>query len=148
MTVTADQILTAVFKKLDGDNTLKGVTYLNGSNKIEKGPFRKQDFVNPTIALKIGGAGMDTEVKVQDCTVYVMVYVDNNVNGTANTALLSKIAGAVEVLLENASLTAPTNTRFLNCYLTSPHQGAIYDEQHPDEHFTASVFRVQSLALT
>ena len=146
--VTADQILTAVFKKLDGDSTLQGSTYLNGTDKIEKGPFRKQGFTNPTAAIKIGGASMDTEVKVQDCTVYVMVYCDNLSNGTANTALLSKIAGAIEVLLENASLTTPTGIRFLNCYLIGPHVSAMYDEAHPDEHYTASVFRIQSLALT
>jgi len=146
--VTGDQILVAVYKKLQADTTLQGATYLNGTTKIEKGTSRKKGFANPTITMKIGGSSNDIVSKLQDCTVYVNVFVDDKTNNTPNVKTLSLIAGRVESTLDDASLTNPTGARIINCYLTSPHGTIGWDREHPEEHFVTSVFRIQAIATS
>jgi hypothetical protein len=144
---SVDEILTAVFKVLDADLTLQGATYLNGTDKIEKNTRRKENFVNPTVTMKTGGTGIDMEIKVQDATVYVNVFVDNNTNGTANTSKLSRIAKRIESLLDDTNLTI-SGSRVFNCFLTAPHSGPYFDQSFPDEHYVSSVFRIQIIDLT
>jgi len=146
--ISADEILTAVFKVLDGDATLQASDYLNGTEKIIKGTFRPKNLQNPSITLKLGGTGIDTEIKLQDATVYVNVFADNYRNGAADLEKLAKIAKRVEALLDDAHLANPTGGKFFNCYLSAPQNGPYYDNEHPDEHYLTSVFRIQCIDLT
>jgi len=143
MAVTAYTILTAVFKKLDADATLQGSTYLNGTDRIEKGSRRRKGLIAPCITMKIGGTSMDTDDKLQEALIYVNSYALDKANGTPDLTRLSAIAGRVEDLLDDVALTAVTGMRFLNCYVTSPHGEAFLDPDFPDEHYVSTAIRVQ-----
>lgn len=143
MAVTAYTILTALFKTLDADATLQGANYLGGTDRIEKGYRRRKGLTAPCIAMKIGGATMNTEGKVQDALIYINSYALDKANGTADLTRLSAIAGQVETLLDDTNLTAASGMRFFNCYVTSPHGEAYYDPDFPDEHYVATALRVQ-----
>lgn len=143
---SANEILTAIFSVLDSDSTLQGSTYLDGTDKIEKGPRRKEKVVNPSCIIKLGGTGIATEGKVQDAIVYISSFCDNYDNGSANVKRLSLIQNRIDELLDDKSLTI-TGSRVFNCYLTAPHNGPYYDETHPDEHYATSTFRVQVIDL-
>ncbi|HOT98863.1 MAG TPA: hypothetical protein PKZ83_17205 [bacterium] len=143
MPVSAYTILTTVFKKLDADTTLQGASYLNGTDRIEKGPRRRKGLTAPCITMKIGGTSLDTDDKVQDATIYINSYALDKSNGTPDLTRLSAIAGQVETLLDDASLTAASGMRYFNCYVTSPHGEAFLDPDFPDEHYVSTIIRVQ-----
>lgn len=147
MPVTANHILTALFQRLNNDATLQGANYLTGSGRIEKGPRRRKGLTAPCLAMKIGGHSIDTESKVQDVLIYVNAYAVDKANGSADLARLSAIAGQVEALLEDCTLTAGSGYRFFNCYITSPHGEAFLDPDFPDEHYMSSTVRVQCQAI-
>ncbi len=143
MPVTAYTFLTAVFKKLDADTTLKGANYLNGTDRIEKGSRRRKGLTAPCVAMKVGGTSLDTDDKVQDVILYVNSYAKDQENGTADVTRLSAIAGQVETLLDDASLTAASGMRYFNCYVTSPHGEAYFDPDFPNEHYVSTTVRIQ-----
>lgn len=147
MPVTADNILTALFQRLNSDATLQDAIYLSAAGRIEKGPRRKKGLSAPCMAMKIGGHSLDTESKVQDAIIYINAYAADKANGTADLARLSAVAGRVETLLEDYTLTAGTGYRFFNCYVTSPHGEAFLDPDFPDEHYMSSTVRVQCQAV-
>jgi len=145
--ISSDEILTAVFKILDADSTLQGSAYLNGNDKIEKSPQRRKGISNPSVIMKMGGAGIDTENKLQTALIYITTFVDDLNNGVSNTQKLSKIQKRIESLLDDISITI-TGGRVFNCYLTNPHSGVYWDSKIPDEHFVTSAFRLQYIDLS
>ena len=144
---SADEMLTAIFATLDADATLQGASYLNGTDKVEKGPRRKEGVVNPSVTIKLGGTDIATEGKIQDAIVYVSSFCNNYGNGAANVKTLSLISNKVDDLLDDKSLTI-SGSRAFNCYLTAPHNGPYWDSQHPDEHYMTSTFRIQVIDLS
>ena len=143
MPVTANTFLTAVFKKLDADATLQGANYLNGTDRIEKGSRRRKGLTAPCVAMKVGGTSLDTDDKVQDAILYINSYAKDQENGTADVTRLSAIAGQVETLLDDVSLTAASGMRYFNCYVTSPHGEAYFDPDFPNEHYVSTTVRIQ-----
>jgi len=143
MPVTANTFLTAVFKKLDADATLQGANYLNGTDRIEKGSRRRKGLTAPCVAMKVGGTSLDTDDKVQDAILYINSYAKDQENGTADVTRLSAIAGQVETLLDDASLTAASGMQYFNCYVTSPHGEAYFDPDFPNEHYVSTTVRIQ-----
>ena len=143
MPMPTDDMVTAIFKKLDASTLLQGATYLNGTDKIEKQARRRKGMVAPCITMKIGGTSLNTESKVMDATVYINTYVADHANGTANYVKLSSIAVTVEALLEDADLSSYSMYRFFNCYVVSPHGEAYFDPDFPDEHYVTTVIRYQ-----
>lgn len=143
MPVSAYTILTAVFKKLDADTTLQGASYLNGTDRIEKGSRRRKGLTAPCITMKIGGTSLDTDDKLQDALIFINSYALDKGNGTPDLTRLSAIAGQVESVLDDVALTPVTGMRFLNCYVTSPHGETYLDPDFPDEHYVSTAVRVQ-----
>jgi|GEM_PF-2391813 len=147
MPVTAYTFLTAVFKKLDADATLQGANYLNGTDRIEKSSRRRKGLTAPCITIKIGGTSINTDDKVQDSILYINAFAADKANGTADLTKLSAIAGQVETLLDDASLTATAGMRYFNCYVTSPHGEAYFDPDFPNERYVTTTVRVQCQSI-
>jgi len=147
MPITADHILTAVFKRLNADATLQGASYLTGSGRIEKGPRRRKGLTAPCVTLKLAGLGIDTESKVEDALVYINCYAADKPNGTADVARLALVGSQIETLLDDYPLAPGTGYRFFNCYVTSPHGEAFMDPDFPDEHYMTSTVRIQCQAV-
>jgi len=147
--LTVDEIETAIYKVLQSDTTLQGASYLNGTSYIYKGPRRPEQTAQSTqrgIIINGGGSGIATEgALLQDHIIYISAFVENNENGTAKGSTLSLIAGRIESLLNNVSLSI-SGARVFNCYLTGPHY-KFFEPSHPDEHYVTSTFRVQAIKL-
>jgi len=147
MPVTADNILTALFQRLNSDATLQGANYLTASGRIEKGLRRKKGLSAPCLAMKIGGHSLDTESKIQDAIIYINAYAADKPNGTADVARLALVGSQIETLLDDYALTPGTGYRFFNCIVTSPHGEAFLDPDFPDEHYMTSTVRIQCQAV-
>ncbi len=143
MPVTANNILTAVFSRLNTDSTLQGANYLTSTGRIEKGPRRHKGLTAPCITMKIGGSSLDTESKVVDAILYINSYTADKANGTADLTRLALIGSQVETLLDDYALSPGSGYRFFNCYVTSPAGEAFLDPDFPDEHYMTVTVRIQ-----
>lgn len=97
--VNTDDILTALFRRLNGDVTLKGLV-----NSIDKGPKRVDGFKNPCCTIHVLSAQRDSETDAVRVTATVNVYVDDSSTGRANSVLLGQCAERVQYLLHRADI--------------------------------------------
>lgn len=99
--INTDDILSALYVKLQADTTLQGATYLNGTTKIYKGPKRAENFTNPTLTIVMITNPLEPYVKEQRAYYSINAFVDAHSDGTANTPTLGRIAHRVASLLDD-----------------------------------------------
>lgn len=115
--INTDDILSALYVKLQADTTLQGATYLNGTTKIYKGPKRAENCTNPTMTIVMITNPLGTYVKEQTIYYAVNVFADANSDGTVNLPVLGRIAYRVASLLDD-SIPSRTGVRFAQNIVT------------------------------
>ena len=99
--VNTDDILTALYRRLNGDAVFKGLV-----NSIDKGPKRVDgfDFDKPSSTIHVLSAPRDGETDAVRATVTINIYVKDTNLGRANTTLLGQCAERVQYLLHRADI--------------------------------------------
>ncbi len=97
--VNTDDILTALYRRLNSDSAFKGLV-----NSIDKSPKRVGKFKNPCATMHVLSAPRDGETDVVRATATINIYVDDTDKGRANTALLGECAERVQYLFHRADL--------------------------------------------
>lgn len=97
--VNTDDILTAFYRRLNGDAAFKGLV-----NSIDKGPKRVERYKNPSCTIHVMSAPRDGETDTVRATATVNVYVDDTDKERADTVLLGRCAERVQYLLHRADI--------------------------------------------
>ena len=141
---TQNEIISAVWRKLNADATLQGASYLGGAGKIWTGSKRPMQTDNPL--LMIEGSRQLNESSMEQWDLIIMAYADDSDNGTADLTKLGNITNRVTDLLHNADMTI-AGGRIRSIYLESSSEAA-YDPQHQKEHRQDSIFRMFAIKST
>ena len=139
-----NEILSAVWKKLDTDATLQGASYLKNSGKIWTGSKRPMQTDNPLLTIE--GSRQLYESQMEQWQLLIKVYVDDADNGSVDMTRLGNITDRVVDLLHNAEMTI-TGGRIRSVYLDSSSE-ALYDPQHQKEHHQELTFRMFAIKST
>ena len=139
-----NEILSAVWKKLDTDATLQGASYLKNSGKIWTGSKRPMQTDNPLLTIE--GSRQLYESQMEQWQLLIKAYVDEADNGSVDMTRLGNITDRVVDLLHNAEMTI-TGGRIRSVYLDSSSE-ALYDPQHQKEHHQELTFRMFAIKST
>ena len=139
-----NEILSAVWKKLDADATLQGTSYLKNSGKIWTGSKRPMQTDNPLLTIE--GSRQLYESQMEQWQLLIKAYVDEADNGSVDMTRLGNITDRIVDLLHNAEMTI-TGGRIRSVYLDSSSE-ALYDPQHQKEHHQELTFRMFAIKST
>jgi len=116
--VSLDEAALGPFKTLSADATLLSASYLNGSNKIFKGPHRRDGVANPTLHMRLFDAGIEGD---QDVTFNWLLRLSLYLDASTDYDVNMKRAGLIEIriaeLLNGKVLTMASGVTHLNCRL-------------------------------
>ena len=139
-----NEILSAVWKKLNADATLQGTSYLKSSGKIWTGSKRPMQTDNPL--LTIAGSRQLHESRMERWQLLIKAYADDTDNGSVDMTRLGNITDRVVDLLHNADMTI-MGGRIMSIYLDSSSE-ALYDPQHQKEHHQLLTFQLFAIKST
>ena len=98
-----NEILSAVWKKLNADATLQGTSYLKSSGKIWTGSKRPMQTDNPLLTIE--GSRQLHESRMERWQLLIKAYSDDADNGSVDITRLGNITDRVIDLLHNADMT-------------------------------------------
>ncbi|MCH7619733.1 MAG: hypothetical protein IH880_08205 [Candidatus Marinimicrobia bacterium] len=139
-----NEIISAVWRKLNADSTLQGASYLGGAGKIWTGSKRPMQTDNPLLTIE--GSRQLNESLMERWELIIKAYADDSDNGTADLTKLGNITNRVADLLHNADMTI-SGGRIHTVYFDSSSE-AVYDPQHQKEHRQESIFRMFAIKST
>lgn len=116
--VSIDEAALGPFKTLSADATLLSATYLNGGNKIFKGPHRRDNVAPPTLHIRLFDAGLQGDQDVVfSWLMRLHLYLDANVDYDVNMRRAGLIEIRIAELLNGKVLTGAAGVTYLNCRL-------------------------------
>ena len=139
-----NEILSAVWKKLNTDATLQGASYLKNSGKIWTGSKRPMQTDNPLLTIE--GSRELNESQMERWQLLIKAYADDADNGSVDMTRLGNITDRVVDLLHNADMTL-TGGRIRSIYLDDSSE-ALYDPQHQKEHHQVLTFWMFAIKST
>lgn len=105
---TLDDAAQTIYTALNADATLRSATYLNGSNKIEKGPTKPDGAANPFITMRTRQVdSLLQQGEVARYTVQIVLTLDNIGDRGSNMRRAGLIQKRLFELLHAQQLTAP-----------------------------------------
>lgn len=106
--------MQAIFNTLNADATLRGASYLNGANKIVKGPTKPDTLANPSLTMRTRHVGAPSEQDVVERFLIQLVLHCDNANDLASN---SKRAGVIErriaELIDRKALTGAAGRTYI-----------------------------------
>ena len=139
-----NEILSAVWKKLNADATLQTASYLGSSGKIWTGSKRPMQTDNPLLTIE--GSRQLHPSQMEQWQLLIQAFADDADNGSVDMTRLGNITDRVVDLLHNADMTI-TGGRIRSIYLESSSE-ALYDPQHQKEHHQVLTFRMFAIKST
>jgi|GEM_PF-4849793 len=146
--LSTDKILSAFWKKLFADATIKGADYLNGTTKLIKGPTRPKESSNPQLTLTFDGSVDKVSTFIWGYVQFT-VFCDANANGTANTALMGKILKRGTDLLQAkvGSDWSESGVRIFHSFVATPATGPFDNPDRKGEFFMATRIYVNAIEV-
>ena len=138
--VSANDVLETVWDALVADGTLTLDNYLGGVNRIVKGPRKPDDLqADYYLTMNILTNVSDSESKVQEMILQVVMHC-KTVHGAADTARMSRVMNKVVELLDDTSLTFPSNVKQGANFVNESPFGPLWSSER-EEHFMPARFR-------
>lgn len=142
--INPDDILTTLYRKLDGDATLQDADHLDGADKIALGSRRKEGHVNPTLTIVPVTHIQDKYNKSEQYTIRINAFADNPAVGVIDTQRLGRIVSRCATLLDDTTLTDPSGVRIFENFVEG-NNGPFYDSSSPDESYISLLLRVVAI---
>ena len=135
-----EELILPFFKRLNGDVTLRGATYLNGTGKIYKGPAPPVLAIKPTLAIQIVAPGpVNPNHGVSLVEVAVVVELPKKDNGAADYPRFGRIMYRTDLLLRDYQLNAEAaglQVHFCDSLrVVTTAEGPFLDPAAPDWHY-------------
>lgn len=97
--INPDDVVSAVLARMRADEFLRATV-----NSFDKGPKRRDNFVNPAMTVHLLTASIDGETDALHGTVVINTYVDDTATGRAHHDLIGKLNERVVFLMRRAHL--------------------------------------------
>lgn len=127
--VSINEAVLGPYKALSTDATLISASYLNGANKIFKGPHRRDNVANPTLHMRLFDAGIaGDQDQVFSWLLRLHLYLAGELDYNVNINRAGLIEIRIAELLNGKVLTGAAGVTYLNCRLAGAGMALPIDE--------------------
>lgn len=115
--VTLDESMEAIYKTLNADATLRGASYLDGSNKIIKGPTKPDKLPNPSLTMRPRHISSPSEQDLIDrFLIQLVLHVDNHIDLSADYKRAGLVERRIAELIDRKSLNGASGRYHIATY--------------------------------
>lgn len=115
--VTLDESMEAIYKTLSADATLRGASYLNGTDKIIKGPTKPDTLFNPSLTIRARHISSPSEQDlIERFLIQLILHVDNHADLSADYKRAGLIERRIAELIDKKPLNGAPGRYYVATY--------------------------------